>query len=160
MLAKAEADRMSERVTGYLDRRFRQAPMYKAYLLDLWQSYVALGLPTAHFVKEFTSEKQTAGFQRAWEMMLARHLDALGHRLTCLENGPDFRFEHEGLTVWVEAISPEPKGIPEDWMVAPRPNEGKSGSFPHREILLRWTAAIKEKREKLGKYLKAGIVRM
>jgi type I restriction enzyme S subunit len=90
-------------------------------------------------------------------MMLARHLDALGHRLTSLDHGPDFRFEHRGLTVWVEAIAPEPKGLPADWMAAPV-REFKVGTFPHNEILLRWTAAFKEKWEKLGKYRKDGIV--
>lgn len=39
------------------------------------------------------------------------------------------------------------------------PNEFKVGTFPHNEILLRWTAAIKEKSVKLDKYREAGIVR-
>ena len=42
--------------------------------------------------------------------VVARHLDARGHKLTCLGRGPDFRFEHDGVTVWVEAIAPEPRG--------------------------------------------------
>lgn len=53
-------------------------------------------------------------------------------------------------------MCPEPVGIPGDWL---------QGLFPHEAILLRWTAAIKEKAEKLlgkpGKaegYLRSGIV--
>lgn len=159
ILTQAKADSMDREVTAFLDRQFTDVPVYKASLLALWQTYLALGLPTAHFVREFTSGKRAAIFQRAWEMMLARHLNAQGHRLTSPEHGPDFRFDYRGLTVWVEAVSPEPKGIPDDWMQAPKANEFKVGTFPHNEILLRWTAAIKEKWEKLGKYRQAGIVR-
>jgi hypothetical protein len=39
-------------------------------------------------------------------MMVARHLDAQGYELACLGRGPDFRFVHEGVMVWVEAIAP------------------------------------------------------
>lgn len=159
MLTQAKADGMNREVTAFLDRQFPNAPGYKASLLSLWQTYLALGLPNAHFIKEFTSGKRECVFQRAWEMMLARHLDAQGHRLTSLDHGPDFRFDYRGLTVWVEAVSPEPKGVPGDWMEGPKPNEFKVGTFPHNEILLRWTAALKAKWEKLSKYRKDGIVR-
>jgi hypothetical protein len=76
MLTQAKADGMNREVTAFLDRQFPNAPGYKASLLSLWQTYLALGLPNAHFVKEFTSGKRECVFQRAWEMMLARHLDA------------------------------------------------------------------------------------
>jgi hypothetical protein len=127
-------------------------------LVTLWEKYLALGLPNAHFVSEFTSGKKEVVFQRAWEMMIARHLDAQGHRLTTLDEGPDFRFEHNGLTVWVEAVSPEPKGVPDDWLERPKPNEFKVGDVPHKEVLLRWTAAIKAKWEKLNVYREKKIV--
>jgi type I restriction enzyme S subunit len=159
MLTQAKADGMNRDVVAFLDRQFPNCPGYKASLLSRWQTYLALGLPNAHFVSEFTSGKTESVFQRAWEMMLALHLNAQGHQLTSPDHGPDFRFEHRGLTVWVEAVSPEPKGVPADWMEGPKPNEFKVGTFPHNEILLRWTAALKEKWEKLGKYRKAGIVR-
>src|SRR5262249_43760251 len=89
----------------------------------------------------------------------ARHLDAQGHRLTSVKKGPDFRLEHNGLTVWVEAISPEPRGIPNDWLEPLKPDEFRVGDVPHTEVLLRWTAAIKEKWEKLNGYIAANIVR-
>jgi type I restriction enzyme S subunit len=82
-------------------------------------------------------------------MMVARHLDAQGHNLTTSDEGPDFRFEHNGLTVWVEAVSPEPKGVPDHWLEHPKPNEFKTGDVPHTEVLLRWTAALKAKWDKL-----------
>src|ERR1700736_2834758 len=158
MLPLANADRMDRDVLAFLNRHLPHAPNYRDYLLSLWQTYLGLALPNAHFVSEFTSGKRENLLQRAWEMMLARHLNAQGHRLTSLDHGPDFRFEYRGLTIWIEAIAPEPKGLPTDWMASPAPGQFKVGTFPYKEILLRWTAAFKEKWEKLGKYRKAGIV--
>jgi type I restriction enzyme S subunit len=153
-----KSEQWNKEVLAFLDRHFPNSPNYKASLVTLWEKYLALGLPNAHFVSQFTSGKKEVVFQRAWEMMVARHLDAQGHHLTTSDEGPDFRFERENLTVWVEAISPEPKGLPAHWMEGPKPNEFKVGDFPHNEILLRWTSAFKEKWEKLGKYQEAGIV--
>lgn len=142
----------------FLERQYPEMPDYKASLAALWEKYLALGLPNPHFVSEFTSGKKEVVFQRAWEMMVARHLDAQGHRLTTSDQGPDLRLEHNGLAVWVEAISPEPKGVPNDWLQKPNPNEFKMGDVPHNEVLLRWTAAIKEKWEKFNLYRQKGIV--
>jgi hypothetical protein len=148
----------NERVLAFLDKKFPNAPHYKASIVALWEKYAALGLPNAHFVSELTSGKKEVMFQRVWEMMLARHLDALGYSITTSDEGPDFRIEHEGQTIWIEAVCPEPKGIPQDWLEGPKPGEFKVGSVPHTEVLLRWTAAIKEKSEKLQTYRKNGIV--
>lgn len=158
MLTQAKAELMDREMTVFLDRHLSGEPNYKASLLNLWRTYLALGLPNAHFVSEFTNGKRESLLQFGWQMMLARHLDAQGYLLTSPDHGPDFRFEHRGLIVWVEAIAPEPKGLPADWMTLPTPNTGRVGTVPHDEILLRWTAAFKEKWEKLGKYRKDGIV--
>jgi hypothetical protein len=121
------------RVLGFLDRTYAQRPRYKASLVTLWQKYLELELPNAHFVSEFTSGKKPIVFQRSWEMMLARHLDALGYELSTSDEGPDLYFEHEGQTIWVEAVSPEPKGVPDDWLEHPKPDEFKVGDVPHTE---------------------------
>lgn len=141
-----------------LDKQFPDAPNYKASIIALWEKYVALGLPNKHFVSELSSGKKEAIFQRVWEMMIARHLDALGHKISTSDEGPDFRIEHEGKTIWIEAICPEPKGVPQHYLDSPKPGEFKVGDVPHTEVLLRWTAAIKEKRDKLSEYRKKGIV--
>jgi hypothetical protein len=158
VMAGEKLDRWNEEVRAFLDRQFQETPDYKASLVALWEKYLALGLPNAHFVSEFTSGKKEVIFERAWEMMIARHLDAQGHHLTTSDEGPDFRFEQNGLIVWVEAVSPEPKGLPDDWLQKPKPNEFKVGDVPHKEILLRWTAAIKAKWEKLNVYIEKKIV--
>jgi hypothetical protein len=146
-------------VLAFLEKQYAGSPNYKASLINLWQSHLRLGLVNAHFVSEFTSGKKSVVFQRAWEMMLARHLDAQGHHVTTCDEGPDFRFEYCGLTVWVEAVSPEPMGVPGHWMEHPKPGEFKVGDVPHTEVLLRWTAALKAKWEKLQSYRRKKIVR-
>jgi hypothetical protein len=154
----AKSAQWNARVLAFLDKQYPDAPNYKASLIALWQRYQALGLPNAHFVTEFTSGKKPVVFQRAWEMMLARHLDAQGHHLTTAAEGPDFRFEHNGLVVWVEAVSPEPMGVPDHWLEHPKPVEFKVGDVPHHEVLLRWTSAIEAKWKKLRAYRAKNIV--
>jgi hypothetical protein len=148
-----------QEVRAALDKQFANAPSYKATILTLWDKYKSLALPNSNFVAELASGKKEAVYQRVWEMMLARHLDAIGYKVTTADEGPDFRIEHDGKAVWVEAICPEPKGIPQHYLEGPKPGEFKVGDVPHNEVLLRWTAAVKEKSEKLDGYRKKGIVK-
>jgi len=145
-------------VRAFLNKQYPNALNYKASLLALWEQYLALDLPTEHFVTEFTSGKKAVAFQRAWEMMVARHLDALGYAITTAPHGPDFRFEYDGRTYWVEAVSPEPMGVPEDFLESPKPGEFKIGNVPHEEVRRRWITAIKAKADKLTGYRAKGIV--
>lgn len=151
-------ERWDRDVRAFLDRQYPDAPNYKASLLALWEKYLVLRLPSEHFVTEFTSGKKSVVFQRAWEMMVARHLDALGFSLTTAPHGPDFRFEHGGRTYWVEAVSPEPMGVPKDYLVGPKPGEFKVGDVPHEEVRRRWITAIKAKADKLAGYRAKRIV--
>jgi type I restriction enzyme S subunit len=91
-------------------------------------------------------------------MMLARHLDAQGFAISTAPEGPDFRFESGGRTYWIEAVSPEPMGIPEDYLEWPKPGEFKVGDVPHEEVRRRWISAIKAKADKLQSYLSRGLV--
>jgi type I restriction enzyme S subunit len=141
------------------EKQFPDASRYRAWLVALWDKYASLGLANAHFVSELASGKKNVVFQRLWEMMIARHLDALGFKLTTSDEGPDFRIVDAGKTIWIEAICPEAMGIPPDWLEGPKPGEVKVGSVPNTEILLRWTAAVQEKRKKLDGYIKKGIVK-
>jgi type I restriction enzyme S subunit len=146
---------MDAEVKAFIKRKFAHAPMLQKEMLDLWGTYLGLGLPNSDFLAEFTNGKQPSLFQRMWEMQLARHLDGLGHKVACPNGGPDFRFTLNGVTVWVEAVSPEPKGLPADWL---DPNFQGAGDFPHEAILLRWTTAIDAKWKKLAEYRAKGIV--
>jgi hypothetical protein len=158
---KQRIDRLTlwdEQVRKALDKQLVNAPNYKASVIALWEKYKELGLPNKHFVSELSSGKKEALLQRVWEMMLARHLDGLGYKVTTADEGPDFRIEYDGKTIWVEAICPLPKGVRQDYVEAPKPGEFKVGDVPHDEVLLRWTAAINEKRRKLDSYRQKGIV--
>jgi hypothetical protein len=150
--------RWDKRVRDFLDKEYAETPHSKASLINLWQKFLELGLPNAHFVSEFTSGKKEAALQRSWEMMLACHLDALGFVVTTSDEGPDFRIEHNGHVIWIEAISPQPMGLPSDYLQPLKPGEFRVGDVPHNEVLLRWTSAIKEKSEKLKEYRAKGIV--
>lgn len=154
----AEKAALHTRVAAFLSQRLANRSDYAAYLAGLWDRFLALDLASEHFVNEFTAGSSSRLVQRAWEMQLACHLDALGHRIKSPAQGPDFGFEHQGVTIWVEAISPEPTGLPADWMNTPASGQFTVGTFPHEEILLRWTAAYKEKIKKLARYRAVGIV--
>src|SRR5262249_45162176 len=85
---KERLARWDNEVRAFLDKQCAKAPHYKASLIALWQKFGELELPNAHFVLEFTSGKKEVMLQRAWEMMLARHLDARGYRITTSDDGP------------------------------------------------------------------------
>lgn len=158
MPTESQVTKIDQEVIEFLATYLADSPNYQASVIDLWKGHLALGLPNSNFVAEFTSGKRERFFQRLWEMLLARHLDAQGHQLSSPEHGPDFRFVHGGKVIWVEAISPEPRGLPADWMELPAPNTSWVGRVPHDEIALRWTAAFKEKWKKLNDYRRKGIV--
>ncbi len=152
---KARWDRS---VRTFLDKQYAAAPHYKSCVLLAWEKFLALNLASEHFVTELVSGNKARILQRVWEMMVARHLDALGLKITTASKGPDFRFEHEGRVYWIEAVSPEPMGVPEDYLEFPKPGEFKVGDVPHEEVRRRWIAAIDEKAKKLKKYRAKSIV--
>jgi hypothetical protein len=159
---KRKVDKTSqwnEQVVAALEKQFPDAPHYRSYVSNLWKKYLSLGLPNGHFVSEICSGKMETVAQRVWEMMLAAHFDALGFAMTSPNEGPDLRIGHDGHIIWIEAICPTPAGIPQDWMQPLSDGEFVVGDVPHNETLLRWTAAIKEKRDKLAEYQKKGVVR-
>ena len=116
MVSKTKLVRMDKRVGSFLTVHLAHAPLLQAELVELWSTFRDLGLPNDDFVAEFTNGNSASLAQRMWEMLLARHLHLLGHKLTCPDGGPDFRFDLDGKTVWVEAVAPEPKGLPAEWL--------------------------------------------
>ncbi|MFZ2157883.1 MAG: hypothetical protein WAV72_17415 [Bradyrhizobium sp.] len=156
---KDKSSQWTEQVKAALEKQFPAAPHYRAYVFDLWEKFVSLGLPNAHFVSEICSGKINKVTQRVWEMMLAAHFDALGFAMTNADEGPDLRFEHDGRVIWIEAICPTAAGLPAQWMQPLSAGEFIVGDVPHNETLLRWTTAIDEKRKKLAEYQKKGLVR-
>jgi hypothetical protein len=74
------------------------------------------------------------------------------------QQGPDFGLLHGETTIWVEAIVPAPEGIPDEYLRTPKVGEVIVKTVPHQEKLLRWTAAVKEKRGKFERYVRNGTI--
>ena len=93
MTTESKFARMDTKVRAFLASQFATAPIYQAELLELWTIFLALKLPNDDFLAEFTNGKKPSLAQRTWEMLLAKHLHNLGHKVACPNGGPDFRFE-------------------------------------------------------------------
>jgi len=109
--------------------------------------FIKSGLADSNFTKELCSGSEKNFWSRVSEALLAARLKKIG--LTPVPShggGPDYSVNNNGLKIWIEVICPEPTGLPLGWK---EPEMGKVISFPHEQILLRWTSAIKEKAEKL-----------
>lgn len=152
------SDALRARYSGALpgDETVRQR------VLEICQWYIDAGLGDADANLRLASADDATYWQQLSEVLIANELVQAGLAPSRKPSGPDFLIEHGGRRVWIEVVCPEPKGIPTDWLTR---TEGVV-SLPHEQIILRWTAAIKEKFEKLtGKpgrpetgYLAKGIV--
>lgn len=125
--------------------------------------HIELALGDADFAQKLCSRDESQFWQQLSEVLLAHELLEAGLKLVPSRDGPDFLLEHEGRRIWIEVICPRPEGISAEWLGPPT---GRAVSMPHEAMLLRWTAAIKEKAEKLlgndklgtKGYLQKGIV--
>ena len=136
----------------------------RRYLLEACTAFVSSGLADRKFMRELTSGSEAKFWASISEALVARRLTGktFGPRKAVGE-GPDFLVMDGTRRVWIEVVCPEPIDLPTDWRTAPT---GAAVNFPHREILLRWTSAIKSKAERLigtsdGRakgYLETGVV--
>jgi hypothetical protein len=126
--------------------------------------FIKSGLADVNFCKELCSGSEKRFWSRVSEALLVANLKKIGlNPETTNGGGPDFSVIDNGQKIWIEVICPEPTGVNSEWT---NPELGKLKYFPHEQILLRWTSAIKEKAEKLlgsfdGKvkgYIDKGIV--
>ena len=111
----------------------------RTYVLDLWDHFNQRGLAKGNFVTDLTSGDDSKLFQRLWEMVLAWHLIEQGFDIRSNDPGPDFSFEIDRKKVWIEAIAPEPTGLPEEWF---EERGSVAVKTPDKQILLRWTNAF------------------
>ena len=141
----------------------QQTVAYRQELIRVCNDFVDRGLADPNFVSRLTSGQDPTFWACLSEALLADRLrnKTFPDRSTIGE-GPDFLVLDGGPKVWIEVICPEPRGVPAEWSTL---NEEVT-NFPHENILLRWTAAIKEKSEKLigdadgstNGYLQSGLV--
>ena len=101
-------------------------------------------------------------WQQLSEVLIAHQLTSAAIRFVHQNGGPDYRIDLGGKRIWIEVITPTATNIPKQWLAPPN---NCVRDFPHQEILLRWTAAIKQKAEillgeppKTQGYLAKGIV--
>ncbi|MBD9509915.1 hypothetical protein IB265_24375 [Ensifer sp. ENS10] len=114
--------------------------------LRLCRDHIASGLADNNCEQRLCSDNHSVFWQQFTEVLLAHQLEASGLKLSHAAEGPDFLVEHGGQRIWIEVITPEPTGLPDAWI---NHTVGNVVSFPHEELLLRWTAALKGKAEKL-----------
>jgi len=123
-------------------------------LLAMWDRFAPHA--DGSFVEEFCSGDDSKFHQRYWEMLLAEHLEHCGFTISSAEEGPDLRAVKDGEVYWFEAVVPDvgtgANRLPDGYL------HSDFSSVPHEAILLRWTAAIKEKCTKYAAYRKKGIV--
>lgn len=131
---------------------------WTGYWLSLWEHHLAAGFANEHFVRELTKGENGPFFERAWEMMLGRHLVACGFDVSSPSRPgqPDFRCVRAGAVTWVEGtcatsgrdvlLAPDA-----DWLTS-------SGYVPHDNLLLRWTNALQQKIKQCAAHRRGGIV--
>lgn len=137
------------RVENFLANRFPNNTKLTDCLIDLHRRYADWALKDTKFDQDFTDGTDDHFYAYLWEMLLASHLKNIRLDISSADEGPDFKIHRSGQTIWVEAICPSPSGLPDEWLRESRPGEVRVWSLPHEEMVLRWTAALKEKKEKL-----------
>jgi len=116
-------------------------------IADACTTFVNSGLADANFITELCTDSEAKYWSHVSEALLAAYLRKAGIQPTPSHGGgPDFLVVENGQRIWIEVICPTPIGIPPDWL---NRDLNSVVDFPHKQILLRWTSAIKEKVEKL-----------
>ncbi len=131
-------------------------------MIDVAQAYLDFGQCDGNALQRLCSDDDFTYWQQLSEILLGHQLTGAGISVSHKAAGPDFLIENADRRIWVEVITPAPVGIPDRWLAPP---DNTVRNFPHEQILLRWTAAIKQKAEVLlgkpierGGYLAKGIV--
>ena len=125
---------------------FERTVAVREFIERICGRYIELGLADPNFERDLCSGNDARYWQRLSEALLAHEFLEIGLDLCPSRNGPDLLLQREGRNIWIEVICPEPAGVPTEWLQS---KLGEVISLPHEAILLRWTAAIKEKAEKL-----------
>lgn len=109
------------------------------------EKFANSGAADSNYLDALNSSDEGQFWARVWEAMLHSRFEKLGWNVSGGGAGPDFKVESKAGTVLVEATVPSPDGIPADWL---EPKPGVVRDFPHKEILLRWTSKLADKRKK------------
>ncbi len=127
----------------------------KAFAEGLWAQYEPYA--DADFLNKFALYVEP----QYWEMYLTCTLIDMGFDVSSNDAGPDVCIDHEGQKIWIEAITPTPGSdesadqVPD---IVPINLGGRLQPVPVRQIMLRYTHALLEKKNKFNEYLKSDIV--
>jgi type I restriction enzyme S subunit len=154
---------VKKRIDAALGRRFPNNNIAPEHFGGLLWEYAESGLAPPHFVREIETNDEGKLWSNIWEAMLYRHLRSFGYMprnsvKASGQHGPDFCIDHEGRTIWIEAIVPAPEGIDAEWLEPPKKGVIKVKTMPPEQMLLRCTAAVDTKRRKFDEYRAEGIV--
>jgi hypothetical protein len=127
------------------------------FLTALYDRFQKEGLADRIFEQELTSGRPYTYAQRMGELLLAEKLWSDGFALESKDEGPDFLAIKDGKSAWIELQTPEPVGIPKEYLAKFTP--GLVRTVPHEAINLRWTTAVAQKTKKLHGYLESGVVK-
>jgi hypothetical protein len=158
----SKAEEVMSRITEILSGRFPKS--YARHLGELLSAYQGSGLASPHLVEEVVSGEDGKLWARVWEAMLYRHLVSLGFQPHSFgmkksgERGPDFGIVYQEQTIWIEAVTPSPEGIPSNYLKPPKQGEVQFKPILVEESLLRWTSVLRDKRKKLESDRKRGII--
>lgn len=137
-------------IENFLQRRYPgsgRRQVWRDELANACNSFVKSGLADAKFTQELCSGSEQKFWSCVSEALLAEHLRKAGlDPAPSRGGGPDFLVVENRRKIWIEVICPEPIGVPSEWLTI---ESGNVVDFPHEQIILRWTSAIKEKAEKL-----------
>jgi hypothetical protein len=136
---------------GYLNTRDHpRGVSHKAFVESLWLRFKHLA--DVHFLEDARNHF----LQRFWEMYLAVTLQERGFDVRKHGGeGPEYYAETKTGRLWFEAIAPGP-GTGPDQVAQLVP--GMASRVPTEEILLRFTNALAEKRQRYAAALRKGIV--
>ncbi len=152
------------RITEFLSGRFPQNDDYADHLGELLSAYENSELAPPNLVSEVASGGDGKLWAHVWEAMLYRYLSNLGFDPQTAgvtkagQRGPDFGIMHQGLRIWIEAVTPAPTGIPPNYLEPPKKGVIEFKPVPHDQRLLRWTSVLRDKREKLEYYRTQNII--
>ena len=139
-------------LTAAIDKRYsnkaEKVQAIRQSVLEACQKFIASGHGDYDAELKLCSEVNAKYWQQLSEVLLADQLTKAGLKILHPAEGPDFLIEIADKKIWIEVITPEPTGLPKEWL----DSEQTEHSMPHEAMLLRWTAAIKEKAEKLLGY--------
>jgi len=137
-------------ISSYLSTRYagdsHSTVAVREFVERVCRRYMQLGLADPNFEGNLCCGCDARYWQRLSEALLAHELLEVDLDLRPSRGGPDMLINHKERKVWIEVICPEPTDVPAEWLDC---QANTVVNFPHQAILLRWTAAIKEKAEKL-----------